>query len=62
MRMLPLGGKVLRSQHDAPAAGLSFSADGKLLAAALASVNLVVYDVEAARPTQVRVKEAARPT
>ena len=49
-----LGGKVLRSQHDAPASGLSFSADGKLLAASLASGHLVVYDVEAARPTQVR--------
>ena len=46
-------GKVLRSQHDAPASGVSFSADGKLLAAALASGNLLVYDVEGARPTQV---------
>ena len=47
-------GKVLHTAHDSPVSGLSFSADGKLLAGALASGSLAVFDVEAARPMQVR--------
>ncbi|GAX82503.1 hypothetical protein CEUSTIGMA_g9930.t1 [Chlamydomonas eustigma] len=45
-------GKVLRTPHDAPLMGLSFSANGKLLAGALASGHLAVYDIEAMRPLQ----------
>lgn len=41
--------------NDSPVSGMSFSADGKLLAASLASEFVTVYDVESTRPIQVSV-------
>ncbi|GFH21916.1 WD_REPEATS_REGION domain-containing protein, partial [Haematococcus lacustris] len=51
-------GKLLRSNHDAPATSLAFSPDAQQLAVTLASGQLEVYDVAGRQPTPWSLEQA----